>query len=138
MFHCSAISLNLLIALLTVAAAVVLRKVKREQVMKVRQHNINKIMFDAHTHTHTPDIIMWRISVYNIVCENPILPYSTTHTVDPILTYLGTHAPPAMTFLHLLQFQMPTHDLFIDFCNTRAQHSHVTNNLSHHNWRRDQ
>ena len=30
-------------------------------------------------------------------------------------TYLGTHAPPAMTFLHLLHCQMPTHFLFIAF-----------------------
>ena len=30
-------------------------------------------------------------------------------------TNLGTHAPPAMVFLHFLHFQIPTHFLFIAF-----------------------
>jgi len=37
-------------------------------------------------------------------------------------TYLGTHAPPAMTFLHLLHCQMPTHFLFIAFYGIRGKH----------------
>ena len=36
------------------------------------------------------------------------------------MTYLGTQAPPAMVFLHLLQCHIPTHFLFIVFWRKRV------------------
>ena len=66
--YVSAISLNLLTALLTVVPAVVLQ-----------------------------------------------LQYSDEQsTFCMVITYVNAHAPPATVFLHLLQFQIPTHVLFID------------------------